>query len=550
MNNQLAVPAERAPRIEPIAVAGVLLLALVVAAPSLTNGFAYDDLPIIAENPVVQQLAAPWEYLKQGYWPPPGDVVYRPLTVWLFALQWQLGSGEPFIFHLLNLLFFLAAVILVYRLAGMILPGRWGLLAAAVFAVHPVHVEAVANAVGQAELNVTAATLLAVVIYLGGRRDKVFGRPRAMALAALLVWAGLAKEQGLMVPLFLGAAELLLVRRPAGWRSRVAEVAPVFLLQLAAGLLLLVLRLEAVPLTGGMQADAIRGAGIGGRTMTMLAVALEWLRLLFWPVRLQAEYGPEEINAATRWGIAQTAGLVVLLSALLVMIRWRSRMSAASFGVAWILIGLLPVSNFIIPTGIVLAERTMYLPSVGAALLVAVAACALWNWQIPLMLRRAALLSLIVLLAAASWLSATRQRVWSNNDTLLSATIVDAPSSYRAWWLYARHLAITGDTASATGAFHKAARLSAGDFRFWEEYGQHIRLAEGCPAAIPLFERALEIADSSVAGRSRLYYCLVETGDLAEARAVASTGVAQGIPAFVPLLNRADSLLEERIQHR
>jgi len=525
------------------------ILSLAIAAPSLSNGFAYDDVPIIENNPVVHTLSSPRVYLTQGYWPPPGDIVYRPLTVWLFAVQWWIGDGAPIVFHAVNALLFMAGVLLLYRLGLRILPPAGAACAAMLFAVHPVHVEALANVVGQAELSVAAAVLLGVLVYLEGRRRPAFSTARAAALAGILLWAGLAKEQGLMLPLILLAAEATLVCG-GSVAERVRQAGPAYLLQVVAGLLLLVLRLGAVPLTGGMQADAIRGASLPGRALTMLGAVPEWLRLFLWPFHLQADYGPGEIVRASGWGPSQLAGLLIVASAAAAVLVWRSRRPVAAFGLLWVAVALFPVSNLLTPTGVVVAERTLYLPSVGVAL--ALGAGAAWLWQRlgqgrP---RVAAGAAAMLLLVAPAWRTLTRERVWRDTGTLLAATVRDAPDSYRAWWLLAHHLAEVGDTARATAMYREAAERPASDARFWEEFGQFVRVTTGCEAAVPIFRRGLAQSDSAVVARSRLYYCLLDVGALDEARAVAAEGVSLGDSAFVALMARADSLSAARAESR
>ena len=120
--------------------------AVAVGAASLGNGFAYDDVPLIVENARVTTLLPPWEYFGLPYWPNGG--LYRPLTACLTALLWKVGGGAPWIFHAANVTLHSLATGLVYLLARRVLMAPWAAFAALLFAVHPVHVEAVANAVG------------------------------------------------------------------------------------------------------------------------------------------------------------------------------------------------------------------------------------------------------------------------------------------------------------------------------------------------------------------------------------------------------------------
>src|ERR1041385_5082473 len=98
------------------AVPGILVagLAAATAAPSLGNGFVYDDLPAIVENPLLHSLANSAQIWVSSYWR--AGPLYRPLTVQLFALEWRAGGGAPWPFHLVNIALYAAVAWLVYRL--------------------------------------------------------------------------------------------------------------------------------------------------------------------------------------------------------------------------------------------------------------------------------------------------------------------------------------------------------------------------------------------------------------------------------------------------
>jgi hypothetical protein len=142
----------------------VAALAAALALPSLFNGFVYDDVLVILQNPLVHGLSHSGELWHASYWP--AGLLYRPLTSQLFALQWALGAGSPLVFHAVSILLAAVTAGLVFRLCSRLLPPPAALLAALLFAVHPVHVEVVANVVGQAELLAAICALLAVERYL------------------------------------------------------------------------------------------------------------------------------------------------------------------------------------------------------------------------------------------------------------------------------------------------------------------------------------------------------------------------------------------------
>ena len=199
------VPSLRA-RLAPL---GIVLLSLAASAPSLSNGFAVDDVPIIASDARIRSLDAPWRFFAQTYWPPTTkSALYRPLTSLAFAVEWRLGHGKPWVYHATNVLLYALVSLSVYRLAVLLLGGLAGWWAAALFAVHPVHVEAVGNSVGQSELWAALLVVLAVRHYIVVRRARDIATRDIARLSALYAVACLFKEHALMLPGLLIAAEM------------------------------------------------------------------------------------------------------------------------------------------------------------------------------------------------------------------------------------------------------------------------------------------------------------------------------------------------------
>src|SRR5437763_10408667 len=131
----------------------IALLALASSIAGIANQFTYDDRYIVQLNPQVRSLAGWWRVFESSYWPKDwGGDGYRPLTILLFKLEWILGGGRPAVFHAVNIVLYVAVSVLVLHLAARVVPFWAAVLAASLFAVHPVYVEAVANVVGQAEL--------------------------------------------------------------------------------------------------------------------------------------------------------------------------------------------------------------------------------------------------------------------------------------------------------------------------------------------------------------------------------------------------------------
>src|SRR5207249_7426188 len=144
------------------------------------------------------------------YWPPDlGGQMYRPLPLATFAVDWTLTHGHPVWFHAMNLLWHAGVAVVVTALAfGSPSPeGRGGqgvrtaLAAGLLFAVHPVHVEAVANVIGLGELMAAAGVCLAV--YAAVVRQNVWWSGAALVLGLL------SKENALVAPALIVAAWII-----------------------------------------------------------------------------------------------------------------------------------------------------------------------------------------------------------------------------------------------------------------------------------------------------------------------------------------------------
>ena len=514
-------------------IVALLLLGLATAGSGLGNGFAYDDLTIIVDNARVHAGTPFWTYLGQPYWPGYADLLYRPTTVWLFSVQWAIGGGAAWVFHATSVALYLATAIALFALGRRLLPVWAAWLAAALFTVHPVHVEAVANVVGQSELHLGLATAAALIVYLRAReREAMSGRTR-LVLAGIALWAMLSKEQGLLVPLALVLAEATVVPSAESFTLRMRRLTPLWVLMAAMVSLVLALRWMVLgQLSGGAPAIALVGASLGERALTMLGVVPEWARLLLWPQHLQADYSPPGLDRAPAFAVAQALGLIMVVVVGLVVWLSRRRMPVVAFGCAFMVLMLLPVTNLVAATGIVLAERTLYLPSVGLVLAIASGATLLER------------LVLALLSSGMVW-SSQRQRVWHDNDRLFRQMMLDAPDNYRSYWLWSRHLRTEGRIDQAVDALLLSTELYDRDPVVFEDLGRLQRERGRCGRAVEPLRRALAIDSTRPIARTRLIYCLMRVGDLADARAAAVTGLAMGGSAYAAALARIDSLMAE-----
>ena len=288
--------------------------AVIVTLPSVTNGFVYDDVWIVQRNEVVHDHHLK-ELLQSTYWPENrGGAMWRPAALVGFGLQWALGGGGATIFHVVNIGLYSLVTGLVALLGVRLFSPTVGLVGGLLFAVHPVHVEVTANIVGQAEL-IAAAGYLAAMLAMWQRGIRDATGPRAAWLgAAVLGFAiGLGgKEHGLTFP---GAVLILwwLVARRRGLRFNETvrrewvSLVPLVLVALAY----LVLRAQVVggATSAGGIATGLSPSSILERAIVMLPVSMEWLRLLFFPVHLSADYSPLKLVPQATFGFDHAMAL-------------------------------------------------------------------------------------------------------------------------------------------------------------------------------------------------------------------------------------------------
>jgi protein O-mannosyl-transferase len=497
----------------------IVALALAASITSLPNGFALDDLPIIALNLRVHSLEGIWQVCCTSYWPRGyGGGLYRPLASLFFAVEWAVGHGAPVVFHVVNIVLYAMVCLAVLALARQLLEPGPATLVGALFAVHPAHVEVVANAVGQSELLVALAVTVAVTIYL---RD----RDAVWSIVALFAAALLAKELAIVLPVLLLAVD----PRP---RRRLGVALFVVVVAYFA------VRLNAIGLVfGDTPNPELASLSPIARVWTMLAVAGEWARLLVWPAHLAVIYSPPATPILLGPDWRALPGALTVVAAIAVATVARRRAPTVTIGILWTGIALLPVANLIFVSGVLLAERSLFLPSVGATLAVGGLVQA-----VPA--RRAVVVSLAaIVIGVALVRSAGRQHVWRDNRTLLVQAVHDEPNSFMAHYHLAGQLLADGQTAAAKREAAVAIRQSNG-------YGPALaKLAEvhardgDCPDAIPLWRRALAQYPGLLADRLGLANCLLTDGDYAGARAVAIVGVSEGawVHSFRGMIARADT---------
>ncbi len=216
---------------------------------------------------------------------------------------------------------------------------------------------------------------------------------------------------------------------------------------------------------------------------------MHYIRLWVFPLDLSSDYSPGVIPVSLGWHAGNTVGAVLSLALLgLALFAWRrpamekgaDTSRAAAFGVVWFVITISPLSNTLFLSGVLLAERTLYLPSVGLA--------AATGWLIVRLSRerpRGAWILLAAMILMSSVRTWRRNPTWYDNPTMLTVLIGDYPQSGRSQWIMGDVLLLRGRVSDGLRSYRAAIDLLGTHYQLLTEISKrllevdHYRAAEG-----------------------------------------------------------------------
>jgi tetratricopeptide (TPR) repeat protein len=333
----------------------LVVVTFVVYAPSLDNGFTnWDDPVYVHENPLLvnPDLGAILRTPVSGN--------YHPLTILSLAWNYKISGLNPGSYHWVNLILHLANTALVFVFVWMLSRGRfWAAVATSlIFGIHPMHVESVAWVSERKDVLYTFFYLLGLVAYLR------YLERRALAWlgagAAMLVLSLASKPAAVVFPLTLLAVDYL--RGRTDWTRAIVEKAPLFALSMAGG----VFALKAQSAVGAVGAasdwsffEKLLFAAYGSVMYVLKFVAPFGLSALY-------PYPLKSVGLGPQYFASLLAVVLVVPLVLFVFGRVRPVM----FGLAFYIINVILVLQFVSVGQAVIAERYTYVPYIG--LLVAV----------------------------------------------------------------------------------------------------------------------------------------------------------------------------------
>jgi tetratricopeptide (TPR) repeat protein len=467
-----------------------------------------DDFLIVASNPGIRSIA-PLRFLGEPYWVGyKFGGIYRPLTIFSFSIDYAVWHRWASGYRLTNLLLHTLNGCLVFLVTfPLIGSGAWA--ATAVYLIHPVHTEAIVGIVGRAEL-LAAAFFLAAWL--------MFRRGRIGLAAGLFFLSMLSKENAIVFPAVV-ALEIAFLNGGAkkllnAWR-RFLPLAGVALAYL--GLRFSVLRSIGVPavfqyLHGGLT--------LRQRWMTSGRSFIEYFRLAVAPVNVAGSYEFNSIHIAGVRDWDAWAGLAIVFGTILLAIFLRRKYPVVSLAILFFFIALLPVSNWIMPISVLLAERFLYLPVFGVALLAGSIWKALPNRRLQYLVAAGVCIPSMLLCISHNW-------IWQDEFTFFRNMVRVTPDNLTARVGFGRVLQNAGILQQAREEFEAGLRIDPNSPILLSNLAGVLVQADPqhCEQVLPLLDRAFKVEPHHWQASWVLANCYAQKGKSEEADALYRSSV-------------------------
>lgn len=453
----------------------VLALAVLVYGNTLLNGFTYDDDAYILRNQVVKSFS-----VLGMFRPTRHNNVFRPLTFGTFAMNWAIDGVRPFGYHLANLLLHAGVVLLLYLVLRKLLESVSGaatisFVTAVLFAVHPIHTDAVASIAARSELLAAGFLLTAWLLHMDDR-------PFSALLCLVLALMG--KESAVVfLPLVIVGDYV---------RGKLKPLLRYVWIGAISGLYVALLWKVQGEQFGEVRIDfldnPLAGLPNGLRVLNALRIAWKYLGLHVYPATLSYDYSYNAILLYSNWKhLAPAAFATIVVLGVWFWALWTGRRE-------WFLAGALygggfaVTANILTTTGTLMAERLAYLPSAGFCLLVAL------TWA--QVLKRKPMIAWAVLMVLVAGLSArtvARNRVWKDNLTLCLSGLRSAPGSARVHQSLGDVYMQLGQLDAAGTEFQSALGIDPTFGQAIEDYGVLESRLGHSQNALQLFAKALAV---------------------------------------------------------
>ncbi|KAM4747156.1 protein O-mannosyl-transferase TMTC3 [Rhinophrynus dorsalis] len=493
---------------------------------SLFCGFVFDDVSAILDNKDLHPSTPIKKLFQNDFWGTPmseerSHKSYRPLTVLTFRFNYLFSELNAVSYHLLNLLLHAVVCVIFLKVCRLFLDTRTSLIAALLFAVHPIHTEAVTGVVGRAELLSSIFLLAAFLSYTKskGSDNSIVWTPIAVAVFLVAV-ATLCKEQGITVVGICCVYEVFIAQGytfPVLWHTTIQILLgkgsiPYAMLQtllklivlMFSTLLLVVIRVQVIQsqlpvFTRFDNPAAVSSTPARQLTFNYLLPLNAWLLLN--PSELCCDWTMGTIPLVESILDVRNLATFIFFCLLGHLVVFSIRYSGDSsktvlMALCLIILPFIPASNLFFPVGFVVAERVLYVPSMGFCMLVA------HGWK------------------KLSSISRWRKLSWT---FLALVLFTHAIKTFNRNW----------DWESEYSLFMSALKVNKNNAKLWNNVGHALENEKNYARALRFFKQATEVQPDDIGAHmnvGRTYKNLNRAKEAEESYLIAKSLMPQVIP--------------------
>lgn len=421
---------------------------------SIFNDYALDDAIVITANKFTQKGTAGIEDIFSydsftGFYKKEKKLVaggrYRPLSIATFAMEWEIAPKSPQISHFYNLLLYILTCLLLFAILSKLFPDKLRktylalpYIATLIFALHPIHTDAVSNIKGRDEILALLFSLLTFILLIEAVKRSKKEKTLLLIASGITFSMGLFSKENTITYIAVISAGLIFFTS-----CKFKDILLLNIPLISASLFFLYIRSEVLPdgpmieskqLMNNPFVDATQGEHIG----TVMYTWFEYLKLLVFPKNLTYDYYPYHIPLVQSYNIFAIMGgilygtalifalLVFSLQVLYKIIKSKSQLTETykifAFSIIAFLAPFSVVSNTFFPIGTFMGERFMYFSSIGFAIALAYGIELLCNTQIK-NVKKYATVGISIMLFLYGIKIYDRNKAWENDFTLFTTDV-------------------------------------------------------------------------------------------------------------------------------
>lgn len=422
---------------------------------SLNGQFVNDDDIVVVNHALIKSIKTLPKVFVSGYWSDYHRIgLYRPIANVSFAFNYLVGGLNPWGYHLFNIIFNAFNGILITLLAFNYTKRQaLAVCTALLFVAHPVHTEAVSSIANRTEILAAFFLFLTWYLYYISRTHRSY-----YWLSLLIYLIGLmAKESAVVfVPIVVMADAF---EDWSEWRTNIKTYLKNYAGYIAAIGIYLIIRLLVLNELG-VPAESIffRKEEFFTRLCTMTIGFVKYYQLMLWPAHLTAEYDYSTIPRTTSINLNVIFSSLITLVVIIIGLLSLKRARIISFAILFFFISISIVANIITPTGILIAERVLYLPSLTVCLIAGVILDYLYHKNSALRITVIILMGLLIGASAARCYY--RNFDWMDKRAYALGLVRTSPNNPKCHYALGLYYRSQNRLAEAEASFRNAIRLA------------------------------------------------------------------------------------------